>query len=141
MRYERDYSPLYEDDFDEFEEDDFDDFEDDDFDDEFEDDIESVGSEEIADQLKIISDKLGISGKMSKKDSNLFVYSLSSIVKVNIRFSDEIEDITTEIKNNYESSGDNIWIDCTDDTTEISNISDYLNTAILLIKNIQDKLM
>lgn len=136
MIYRRDYSPLYEDDFDEFEEDEFDDF-----DDEFDDDIESAGSEEIAEQLKIISDKLGISGKMSKKDPNLFVYSLSSIVKVNVIFSDEIEDITTEIKNNYDSVGDNIRIDCTDDTTEISNISDYLNTAILLIKNIQDKLM
>ena len=133
MRFGRYYSPLYEDEFDEFDEDEFDD--------DFDDDIESAGSEEIAEQLKIISDKLGISGKMSKKDSNLFVYSLSSTVKVNVIFSDEIEDITTEIKNNYDSVGDNIRIDCTDDTTEISNISDYLNTAILLIKNIQDKLM
>lgn len=136
MRFGRYYSPLYEDEFDEFDEDEFDEFDDD-----FDDDIESAGSEEIAEQLKIISDKLGISGKMSKKDSNLFVYSLSSTVKVNVIFSDEIEDITTEIKNNYDSVGDNIRIDCTDDTTEISNISDYLNTAILLIKSIQDKLM
>ena len=138
MRYGRKYSPLYEDEFDEF--DDFDEEEFDDFD-EFEDDMESAGSEEILEQLKTISDKLGISGKPSKKESDLFVYSLSSTVKVNVRFSDEIEDITTEIKNNYDSDGDNIHIDCTDDTTEISNISDYLNTAILLIKSIQDKLM
>ena len=141
MRF-RNY-PLYEDDFeDEFDTDFDDEFGDDEFDDdEFDDFEEEVVSEEIANSLKIISDKLGISGKMSKKENGLFIYSISSNVKVNVRFSDEVEEVFTEIKNNYELENNNIKIDCTDDTTEISNISDYLNTAILLIKDIQDKLM
>ena len=140
MRF-RNY-PLYEDDFDDEFDTEFDDeFGDDEFDDEFDDFEEEVVSEEIANSLKTISDKLGISGKMSKKENGLFIYSISSNVKVNVRFSDEVEEVFTEIKNNYELENNNIKIDCTDDTTEISNISDYLNTAILLIKDIQDKLM
>lgn len=105
-------------------------------------DLDSANYEEVLDTLKTISDKLNVSGRRDRRNDNVFIYSVSANVKVNVEFYDTVQSIDTEIVNKTKSGNDyNIYVDCTDDITEISNISDYMNTAALLIKEIQDKLM
>lgn len=122
---------------------DFDDFDyvddfnvDDDEFDEFEDD---VINDEIYTGLKKIASNLGVSGKTDNRDEGKFIYSLSNKTKVIVEFFDEINDIRLVIRGGKEN--EKINIDCLDDTTEVSNLCDDLTTAIMLIKEIQSKLM
>lgn len=117
--------------------------EDDDF--EIEDEIEVVEDDfdnydDILQQLKKISKNLDVSGKLNQNDDNQFIYSISSRVKLCVSFDNEIDDMYIRIE---PGSKDNkkVIVKCKDDTTELSNLSDYINTATLVVKEIQEKLM
>lgn len=128
------YRPLYE-------EEEFDDFDyiDDYADDDFEDDYIQYDNSGIIEQLKKISNNLGISGKPSTNDYNKFIYSISSKTKVIVEFEDEITELYVIVKNS--KTDREVKIDCFDDTTELSNLCDDLTTAIMLIKEVNSKLM
>ena len=128
------YRPLYE-------EEEFDDFDyiDDYADDDFEDDYIQYDNSGIIEQLKKISNNLGISGKLSTNDYNKFIYSISSKTKVVVEFEDEITELYVTVKNS--KTDREVKIDCFDDTPELSNLCDDLTTAIMLIKEVNSKLM
>ena len=100
---------------------------------------EIVSDDLMIEELDKISKNLGISGRVDNNTGD-YKFSISSMVKVFIDISDGITDIRTEIRTD-KPEDKNVYIDCFDDTTELSNLSDYLNTATLLIKEIQDKLL
>ena len=105
-------------------------------------DTDNADYDTILESLNTISSKLSISGRLDRNDDNIYIFSISSSVKVMVEFYDSIQSVETEIVNKKKAGNDySVMIDCSDDTTEIANMSDYLNTAILLIKEIQDKLM
>ena len=95
--------------------------------------------DDLRDQLKTISDKLGVSGKISQNNTNDFIFSISSHVKLHVDFDNTIDDIYIKI-NSGDRDKESIF-NCYDDTTELSNLSDEINTAIMVVKEIQDKLM
>lgn len=104
---------------------------------EIEDDFDNY--DDLRDQLKTISDKLGVSGKVSQKDTNDFIFSISSHVKLHVEFDNAIDDMYIKIRNGERDSESTF--NCYDDTTELSNLSDEINTAIMVAKEVQDKLM
>ena len=95
--------------------------------------------DDLRDQLKTISDKLGVSGKISQNNTNDFIFSISSHVKLHVDFDNTIDDMYIKI-NSGNRDKESIF-NCYDDTTELSNLSDEINTAIMVVKEIQDKLM
>lgn len=95
--------------------------------------------DDLRDQLKTISDKLGVSGKISQNNTNDFIFSISSHVKLHVDFDNTIDDMYIKI-NSGDRDKESIF-NCYDDTTELSNLSDEINTAIMVVKEIQDKLM
>lgn len=104
---------------------------------EIEDDFDNY--DDLRDQLKTISDKLGVSGKVSQKDTNDFIFSISSHVKLHVEFDNAIDDMYIKIRSGERDSESTF--NCYDDTTELSNLSDEINTAIMVAKEVQDKLM
>lgn len=117
-------------------------YEDDDIEDVIEDDEdfdEILSDDLLIDELDKISKNLGISGRVDNNTGD-YKFSISSTVKVIVEIDGGITGIRTEIKKDRPEDK-NVYIDCFDDTTELSNLSDYLNTATLLIKDIQDKLL
>ena len=104
---------------------------------EIEDDFDNY--DDLRDQLKTISDKLGVSGKVSQNDTNDFIFSISSHVKLHVEFENAIDDMYIKIKSG-DRERESIF-NCYEDTTELSNLSDEINTAIMVAKEIQDKLM
>lgn len=121
-----------------YEQDDIDDF---DVIDDFIEDEEFIAEDGLLEQLEIISEKLSISGRLDRNDNNKYVYSISSRLKLIVEFEDgEIVDMYVDIRKS-KASDESSYIDCMDDTTELSNMSDYLNTATMLVKEIEDKLM
>ena len=95
--------------------------------------------DDLRDQLKTISDKLGVSGKVSQNDTNDFIFSISSHVKLHVEFENAIDDMYIKIRSGERDSESTF--NCYDDTTELSNLSDEINTAIMVAKEVQDKLM
>lgn len=95
--------------------------------------------DDLRDQLKTISDKLGVSGKVSQNDTNDFIFSISSHVKLHVEFENAIDDMYIKIKSG-DRERESIF-NCYEDTTELSNLSDEINTAIMVAKEVQDKLM
>lgn len=95
--------------------------------------------DDLRDQLKTISDKLGVSGKVSQKDTNDFIFSISSHVKLHVEFDNAIDDMYIKIRSGERDNESTF--NCYDDTTELSNLSDEINTAIMVAKEVQDKLM
>lgn len=104
---------------------------------EIEDDFDNY--DDLRDQLKTISDKLGVSGKVSQKDTNDFIFSISSHVKLHVEFDNAIDDMYISIRSGERDNESTF--NCYDDTTELSNLSDEINTAIMVAKEVQDKLM
>lgn len=104
---------------------------------EIEDDFDNY--DDLRDQLKTISDKLGVSGKVSQNDTNDFIFSISSHVKLHVEFENAIDDMYIKIKSG-DRERESIF-NCYEDTTELSNLSDEINTAIMVAKEVQDKLM
>lgn len=104
---------------------------------EIEDDFDNY--DDLRDQLKTISDKLGVSGKVSQKDTNDFIFSISSHVKLYVEFDNAIDDMYIKIRSGERDSESTF--NCYDDTTELANLSDEINTAIMVAKEVQDKLM
>ena len=104
---------------------------------EIEDDFDNY--DDLRDQLKTISDKLGVSGKVSQKDTNDFIFSISSHVKLHVEFDNVIDDMYIKIRSGERDSESTF--NCYDDTSELSNLSDEINTAIMVAKEVQDKLM
>lgn len=104
---------------------------------EIEDDFDNY--DDLRDQLKTISDKLGVSGKISQKDTNDFIFSISSNVKLHVEFDNAIDDMYIKIRSGERDNESTF--NCYDDTTELSNLSDEINTAIMVAKEVQDKLM
>lgn len=96
-------------------------------------------NDEIYTGLKKIASNLGVSGRIDNNDEGKYIYSLSKKTKVVVEFYDEIDDIRLVVRG--DSNSDKVNIDCLDDTTEVSNLCDDLTTAIMLIKEIQNKLM
>ena len=105
--------------------------------DEIEDDFDNY--DDLRDQLKTISDKLGVSGKVSQRDTNDFIFSISSHVKLHVEFDNVIDDMYIKIRSGERDNESTF--NCYDDTTELSNLSDEINTAIMVAKEVQDKLM
>ena len=124
-------------DFDDF--DYVDDFDIDEPDDEDYYDDEDFINDEIYTELKKISSNLGVAGKLDNNDEGKFIYSLSNKTKVIVEFFEEIDDIRLVIRGG--KNEDKVSLDCLDDTTEASNLCDDITTAIMLIKDIQNKLM
>lgn len=112
--------------------------EDDEFEDEF--DTRSLRYDEIKATLKSISQKLAVSGRINPDDSNEFIFSISARVILRVTFYDKIKDIRVEIRPASRDTRQ-VFFKCLEETTELSNLSDYINTAVLVAKDIQDKLM
>ena len=97
------------------------------------DDIEDIA---ISDRLYDIANDLGYTFSVRKNNSNEGVISISDYLSIDIRFSDD------EIKRIFiRTDIDNSRIDCTRNTTTADNISIELQTCVLIIKDIKQKLM
>ena len=97
------------------------------------DDIEDIV---LSDRLYDIANDLGYTFTLSKNNSNEGVISISDYLSIVIRFADD------EIKRIFiRTYIDNSRIDCTRNTTTADNISIELQTCVLIIKDIKQKLM
>ena len=94
----------------------------------------------IRKQLSRISDSLGVSGKINQGNKNEYIYSISSRVKLYVRFNTTIRDMYVKL-NPARNDGREVLINCYSDTTEISNMSDELNTATMVAREISNKLI
>ena len=94
----------------------------------------------IRKQLSRISDSLGVSGKINQSNKNEYIYSISSRVKLYVRFNTTIRDMYVKL-NPARNDGREVLINCYSDTTEISNMSDELNTATMVAREISNKLI
>lgn len=91
---------------------------------------------EISDRLYDIVNDLGYTFTVSKNNSNEGVISISDYLSIVVRFTDN------EIKRIFiRTDIDNSRIDCTRNTTTADNISIELQTCVLIIKDIKQKIM